>query len=256
MADRYGSDKGPSVFHAHKYTFLYDLLFYSLKNKYIDLLEIGLARGGPEGGGPVDRTVESPSVRMWLEYFKKGRIFGFDISDFSHLKNKRFKFIRGDVGIESEVSKILDVQPCFDIIIDDASHASYHQQLAFKVLFGSMKDSGLYIIEDLHWQSPYYETVLPNVPKTAEMLDAYFLRDLYMPNAVLSESFLAQVRSCLVSYAAFPSFTGSYPFTKIIVMRVRKDWVVTSGGECHVHGLLAYEASNSESDIGAEPRTE
>jgi len=42
--------------------------------------------------------------------------------------------------------------PELDIIIDDASHASHHQQKGFLELFPKLKSGGLYIIEDLRWQ--------------------------------------------------------------------------------------------------------
>jgi len=56
----------------------------------------------------------------------------------------------------------------FDIIIEDASHASHHQQIALGVLFPHLRSGGLYIIEDLHWQDPGLEK--PNVPKTNDLL--------------------------------------------------------------------------------------
>ncbi len=56
-------------------------------------------------------------------------------------------------NIQSATQDIKDV----DIIIDDASHASHHQQNAFVTLFPKLRSGGLYIIEDLRWQRPAYE---------------------------------------------------------------------------------------------------
>ena len=82
LANRYGSDKGTvSGSPPHKYSYLYDLIFSPFRYKNIVFLEMGLAVGGPEVGGPVERLVESPSVQMWLEYFSDAIVFGFDISD-------------------------------------------------------------------------------------------------------------------------------------------------------------------------------
>jgi RimJ/RimL family protein N-acetyltransferase len=56
----------------------------------------------------------------------------------------------------------------FDIVIDDASHVSTHQQIALASLFPHVTPGGFYIIEDLHWQPDAMETA--SVPKTRELL--------------------------------------------------------------------------------------
>ncbi len=38
------------------------------------------------------------------------------------------------------------------------------------MLFPCLKKNGIYIIEDLNWQSPNYEEKLPGVPKTIDLL--------------------------------------------------------------------------------------
>ena len=95
LADECGSDKGTVHMHPHKYTYLYDLVFYPLRDAAITFVEMGLAVGGPEVGRPADRQATSPSVRMWQQYFSRAQIVGFDISDFSHQENERFRFVRG-----------------------------------------------------------------------------------------------------------------------------------------------------------------
>jgi hypothetical protein len=57
------------------------------------------------------------------------------------------------MGNRTDLVRLAAVGP-FDVIIDDASHASRHQQIALDVLFSFVKPGGLYIIEDLHWQPP------------------------------------------------------------------------------------------------------
>jgi SAM-dependent methyltransferase len=220
FANNFGSDKGNRQTEHHRYTYMYDLLFYPYIYKEINFLELGLAVGGPELGGPVDRSVVSPSVRMWLSYFKRAHIFGFDISDFSHMRHPRFTFLRGDVGSEADLSALAQLSDGFDVIIDDASHASFHQQLALKTLFSKLRPGGLYIIEDLHWQSPAYEEKLPSVPKTAEFFDKFFMDGVYMPNVLFTEQDVISLSSDVFSYALFNSHGGrSVP--KMIVLRKR-----------------------------------
>jgi hypothetical protein len=196
-----------------------DLVFYELRDRPLNFLELGLSVGGPELGGPVDRTVGSPSIQMWLEYFPKAHIFGFDITDFSHIHENRFTFVRGDCGSQDDLNRLAETAPHYDVIIDDAPHASYHQQLAFKVLFPRMAKNGLYVIEDLHWQSPYYENRLPRVPKTAEFLCSFFMNNIFIENELISRDFMNAVKARMYTFAAFPDFVRGGG-TKMIVFRL------------------------------------
>jgi SAM-dependent methyltransferase len=178
LANRHGSDKGSTVADRHRYAQLYDVLFHNEREGTRKVLELGLARGGPEApiGGAVERHCGSPSVAMWIEYFPNAAIYGFDISDFAHLEEQfgRFCFLRGDCGSAADLSRLAAmVGDDVDIIIDDASHASFHQQMALRELFGCLRSGGLYVIEDLHWQPPHIESRLPPAHKTIEWLAAF-----------------------------------------------------------------------------------
>lgn len=149
LAARFGSDKGAAK---HRYTELYHMLFHPLRQQPITFLEMGLQIGGPEHGQSADReTTDLPSVRMWLEYFPKARIHGLDVSDFGWFAQDRFTFHRCDMDDRAALAASAANLPPLDIVIDDASHASHHQQNAFLELFPRLKPGGLYIIEDLRW---------------------------------------------------------------------------------------------------------
>lgn len=171
LANRYGTDKGTQKREAHGYSLVYDLLFAGFRNSEFNLLEVGLAIGGPElGGDPGREVLRSPSVEMWIEHFPNARIYGADISDFSKLNYERFTFTQVDCSNPDDVRRLLDLGTTFDIVLDDASHASYHQQVTLANLFPALKPGGLFIVEDLHWQPGRYERTLPYVPKTAAWL--------------------------------------------------------------------------------------
>jgi hypothetical protein len=173
LANKYRSDKGTRHRSAHGYTMVYEPLFHALKEKPISILEMGLAIGGPELGHSADRAVTNvPSISMWKEYFPSAHIHGFDISDFSTFSDERFTFTRGDSGNRADLAKLAEQGP-FDIVIDDASHASYHQLTALSALMNSVKPGGFYIIEDLQWQPATYERELPKAPKVADLLLKY-----------------------------------------------------------------------------------
>ncbi len=175
LADAYGSDKGSVAQHPHNYALLYDMLLGPRREAIRNMIEIGLLVGGPEVGIDADRPTDNlPSVKMWLDYFPKAIVHGFDISDFSFFTHPRFRFTRGDSGVASDLAKLVARGERYDFIIDDGSHASFHQQLAFLTLFPHLEPGGLYIIEDLHWQSPAYENKLPPTITTAELVDHWF----------------------------------------------------------------------------------
>ena len=174
LANAAGSDKGTTHPYPHHYTRIYDMLLQPHRHSLTRMLEIGLMAGGPEVGGDADRVVRTaPSVEMWLKFFPNAEVTGFDISDFSWVDDARFTFVRGDSGVQADLERAAAQGP-FDLIIDDGSHASFHQQLAFKVLFPQLRPGGLYIIEDLQWQSPYYEDDLPATHKTSDVIDNWF----------------------------------------------------------------------------------
>jgi hypothetical protein len=169
IADRFGSDKGS---RKHRYTELYHLLFAPLRDRPITFLEMGLLIGGPELGRPADRpTGDLPSIRMWLHYFPQAEVHGLDVSDFGWFAHDRFTFHQCDMDSPSAIAGAAAGMPALDVVIDDASHASHHQQDAFLAFFPKLKPGGLYVIEDLRWQPEAYER--PGITKTAALFRSF-----------------------------------------------------------------------------------
>ncbi len=174
LANQRGSDKGDAIGNKHGYTQFYQFLFDAFRSEEFDFLELGLLRGGPEIGTDASRAVrDAPSVRMWLDYFPKAYCHGFDISDFSEIRLPRFRFHKGDAGNPADLVRLRAIIRSVRFIIDDASHASYHQQLAFAVLFPMVESGGYHIIEDLDWQPEAYERSLPKRPLTRDVFEGF-----------------------------------------------------------------------------------
>jgi hypothetical protein len=198
LADEYGSDKGSTK---HRYTELYHLLFNSYRQCKINFLEMGLLIGGPEHGIDKDRkTSDLPSIRMWLEYFPKANIHGLDVSDFGWFEHERFTFHRCDMDDRNEVNRVATAMPAPDIVIDDASHASHHQQNAFLEIFPRLAPGGLYVIEDLRWQPDTYET--KGITKTAALLRSFIDdREFSHTDSAVADEFNAlipDISACIV----------------------------------------------------------
>lgn len=175
LADLYGTDKA-AAFGGHQYTRVYSELFEKLRDRPVRVLEIGLmgmGRGGWDDDQLRDsgkaRGRDAPSLRMWTHYFPRGEIFGLDFNDFSDVRIARCRILRGDASRPADLLAAVDETGSnFDIVIDDASHRSDHQQIALGTLFPAVAPGGFYIIEDLNYQPPDREP--PDAIKSVDLL--------------------------------------------------------------------------------------
>jgi hypothetical protein len=173
--NRQGSDKGSlhgyrsGLFVGHNYTEIYEGLFGHLRDQPITMLEVGV---GPTEPGVLKASFLSRGQRGgssvgWREYFAKGDIHAMDILDCSELDRDRLTTHLGDQGSrESMAAVVAAIGKPLDIIIDDGSHQSRHQQITLASLFPALADDGVYIIEDLDWQPPEPA----DMPKTLDLL--------------------------------------------------------------------------------------
>jgi len=105
---------------------------------------------------------------MWSKYFPNANIVGFDIQSFKQPTEKNCSFIKGDQSSREDLKKITDVCSEFDVILEDALHASRHQQITLSFLFPAVKSGGMFIIEDL--QTTAKGTDEPTIKRTQELL--------------------------------------------------------------------------------------
>ena len=175
LANRHRTDKG-SGDGGHHYTRVYSELFEHLRGRPVRVLEIGLMGLGRRGWDDellrdkgAARGRDAPSLRLWSEYFPRGEIFGFDFNDFSGVEIARCRIFQGDASRPDDLRAVLDkIGGKLDIVIDDASHASDHQQITLGTLFPAVAPGGIYIIEDLFYQPPDREPA--GATKTVDVL--------------------------------------------------------------------------------------
>jgi hypothetical protein len=164
LADRFGLDKGSTQ---HRYAELYNMLLHPWRDRSITFLEIGLCSDAPAQ----DRPADLPSLLMWLEFLPGAQVHRLDRADLSWFRHDRLAFHRCDMDDRASIAATGAQMPEFDIILDDASHASHHQQNGFLELFPRLRSGGLYIIEDLRWQPETYEK--PGITKTAALFRSF-----------------------------------------------------------------------------------
>lgn len=145
LAGAFKTDKWGS----HWYTQHYQKYFQSIKNKKLNILEIGI--------GAYDGVVEhAQSLRMWKAYFRRSQIVGVDIFDMTHLREDRIDIRQCDQTDSDALARLSNEYGGFDIVIDDGSHVNEDVIKTFHTLFPLMRPDGIYAVEDV--QTAYWPT--------------------------------------------------------------------------------------------------
>lgn len=139
IMQKYGCDKVEHLYYKE-----YEKSFESIRNSFINILEIGIWKG--------------TSHSSWIDYFPNAQVYGIDIftrvnpEDVPILQHPRMHWLRGDSTDPSVQTSIQnewgDIK--FDIIIDDGLHTPKANRLTFENLkmFGTGGDT-IYYVEDV-----------------------------------------------------------------------------------------------------------
>lgn len=121
----------------------YEKFFSPLRMDPLKLIEIGAAGG--------------ESIRMWLEYFPNGHIYGIDIvhntnpynTDFSDV-HPRYNFVHADQSDPTMWACLnADTGGNWDIVIDDGSHMPKDIIDSFEAGWQFVRSGGYWCVEDL-----------------------------------------------------------------------------------------------------------
>lgn len=181
IMNEYRSDKGSSYACAHCYTFIYERLIQDfLHLPKISILEIGLNRDGQD---------DIPSLRGWQSYLgDKAVLYGVDISSRFNHHHKPEAGVHIIVADQSNPKELILCGTAnargYDIIIDDGSHMSSHQQISLSTLWQFLRPGGVYIVEDLHYQ-----------PKSEPVLGTRELLRLWRDKIPASTEYISQAKA-------------------------------------------------------------
>ena len=133
---RIGIDAGTDKAYYHTFTRFYEPYFAPLRNKPITILEIGINEGA--------------SLRMMQTYFPHAQIHAIDMNPMS-IRTYGDR-IHTYLCSQTDTAKLkaLFGNMSFDIVIDDGSHMTSHQQISLGFLFPFLKPEGIYVCEDIH----------------------------------------------------------------------------------------------------------
>lgn len=170
LANKYRSRKGSLDFNAHAYAAVYESYLRETRLSELHVLDLGLLNNDVQALQPDGPYDDTPSLKLWRDYFPNASIVGFDSADFSTAPSlPGVQVVRGDSGQDGDLQRLVGLTGGeFDVIIDDASHASHYQQKALSALYPHLKPGGLYFIEDVPGQPPQWEK--PDAVRTRELL--------------------------------------------------------------------------------------
>jgi len=137
ISKKYNTDKSNHLYKGISYLHVYEPYLKNKQEKNINILEIGVLRGG--------------SLKMWKEYFPNASIIGLDInpgcSQYTEERIEIFIGSQDDVSIKNEIKNKYKM---LDLIVDDGSHVNELTFQTFSLYWPLLNDNGIYIIEDTH----------------------------------------------------------------------------------------------------------
>ena len=184
LFNKYGSDKG-NLNNKHNYSNVYESLFYKLRNKKLNLMEIGL--------GSVDQNIDFhmkfmgkdykplASLYAWRDYFDNAIIYGADI-DKKILKNheriKTYFVDQTDPKTIELLFKNIGISD-FDVILDDGLHEYNANICLFENSIKFLSNSGIYIIEDVYFKDKQkFINYLNNSDYNYSIVDIYHKKNI------------------------------------------------------------------------------
>ena len=138
------------IIDGHDYSKFYEDYFKIIKNKKLNILEIGSFYG-------------NASAALFF-YFQKANIFSADIfPDLFSYSSERIKNFYTDSSKETSIEKhIIKLNQGFDIIIEDASHSFKDQIISLFMLFHKLNPGGIFIVEELDFPDTRKDMNLKN----------------------------------------------------------------------------------------------
>jgi 23S rRNA U2552 (ribose-2'-O)-methylase RlmE/FtsJ len=187
---KYMTDKA----YFHSFTEFYNDPFSNYQDKEINILEIGIATGA--------------SLRMLSDFFPKANIYAIDINPnvTDLFYGDRIKtYLCSQIDFSKLNSLFGNIK--FDIIIDDGSHMTSHQQKSLGHLFPYVTDGGIYVCEDLH--TSYRRDFVDTAQHTVELFQNYNMRGVFECN-LLNNTQLTYLNNSIKQLVLFTRNTNAH----------------------------------------------
>ena len=186
LGKKYPTNKSPLNEKGHRsgFTGIYTILFSSIKNKKINIAEIGIEKNS--------------STKIWRDYFDNSKIYAFEF-DKKKIINAKKNRLKNTFYYETDVTKREKIRDSFkrtkckfDIIIDDSTHIFEHQINIIKETYKFLKKDGILIIEDIYRYLKDYKEI--NYYNRLSYLQKEF-NDIFFIEAINYNNFNASWRN-------------------------------------------------------------
>lgn len=166
LADNSRTDKNTT----HSYLPLYDTLFSRLREKAVNVLEVGIQTGG--------------SIKLWRDYFQNATVYGLDIMPKSNLwsviaNDSRIKLFTSTDAYNTDFFNNTFLSPGmkFDMMLDDGPHTLDSMKAFIQMYSHLLTDDGILVIEDVQsWE--WISILKSTVPsELQEYIQVYDLRE-------------------------------------------------------------------------------
>jgi hypothetical protein len=117
---------------------IYERYFAAYKGTDCTYLEIGVSQGG--------------SLEIFQEYLgPKAKVIGLDINpECKQWERNGLEVLIGDQASPEFLNQMVAPKGPFDVILDDGGHIPDQQLVSFLSLWPTVKEGGIYMVEDLH----------------------------------------------------------------------------------------------------------
>ena len=144
--------------HCHPYTIFYDSMFKHMREAEVSIAEIGV-------GG---------STRMWTEYFKNSKVYGFDTNtnvDISGVIMTEMN-VNHDDSIKGAFSTVGQM---YDLIIEDTTHFFDDQLKVIKNSLDYLNPGGMIVLQSVykHYEEWWYAKLMADILE--EFQEKYFI---------------------------------------------------------------------------------
>lgn len=146
--------------NSHSYLPIYDDLFLDKQDDYINIIELGIYKGG--------------SALLWKSYFKNANIFCLDRKE--SVFSDDIKILQDNniitmlIDYDNVTEKTFD-NIRFDIVIDDLSHDLSHQIKTMEIFSKTLNKNGILIIEDIRPANLNYWKYIEKNNKNCKIID-------------------------------------------------------------------------------------
>ena len=156
----------------YNYEYLYGIHLGPYRNKIINFLAIGIDCEENPTNENSGKTID-----IWRQYLPNAELYGLEKNSMcaNIFKNKMKDIFIGDQSDLNLLYSIGQEVGEFDVIVDDGGHSRKQQINSFIGLWPFLKSGGIYIVEDMYYNTLNDKTYYDNKESFMDLVTALFI---------------------------------------------------------------------------------